>query len=77
MRSVTAEALSRMMRCGAASLRPVLNEYRDHDHQERHHQGKGPGLLFPQPRPKGRHDGPMQDREWLGGLCKYSARKAA
>jgi hypothetical protein len=49
----------------------------DHYHQERNHQGKGNVLLFPQPRPEGRNDGPIQSRERLGGLLKYYERKVA
>ena len=77
IRSVKDEALSRMILFGEASLRHVLNEYMDHDHQERNHQGKGNVLLFPQPRSEGRNDGPIQFRERLGGLLKYYERKAA
>jgi hypothetical protein len=77
LRAVTAEALSRMMRCGAASLRHGLHASSGHDHQERHHQGQGPGRLWPQPRLKGRPAGPMPDRARLGGLRQDYARKAA
>ena len=77
IRSVKDEALSRMILFGENSLRHVLNEYMDHYHQERNHQGKGNVLLFPQPRPEGRNDGPIQYRERLGGLLKYYERKAA
>jgi putative transposase len=77
IRSVKDEALSRMILFGEDSLRHVLNEYMDHYHQERNHQGKGNVLLFPQPRPEGRNDGPIQLRERLGGLLKYYERKAA
>jgi tetratricopeptide (TPR) repeat protein len=77
MRSVKDEALSRMILFGEDSLRYVLNEYMDHYHQERHHQGKGNVLLCPQPWPVGRNDNPMQYRERLGGLLKYYERKAA
>ncbi len=41
VRSVKEEALSRMILFGEASLRHVLNEYVDHYHQERNHQGEG------------------------------------
>src|SRR5262245_19579794 len=77
MRSVKDEALSRMMLCGEDSLRYVLNEYMDHYHQERNHQGKGNVLLCPQPRPVGRNDNSIQYRERRGGLLKYYERKAA
>src|SRR6266704_1527581 len=40
IRSVKDEALSRMMLFGEGSLRHVLNEYVEHYHQERNHQGK-------------------------------------
>jgi putative transposase len=77
VRSVKDEALSRMILFGEASLRHVLNEYVDHYHQERNHQGKGNILLVPPPRPEGEADGPIQCRERLGGLLKYYERKAA
>jgi putative transposase len=77
VRSVKDEALSRMILFGEASLRHVLNEYVDHYHQERNHQGKGNVLLFPSSSPAGGDDGPMQCRERLGGLLKYYERKAA
>jgi putative transposase len=41
IRSVKEECLSRVILFGEASLRHVLNEYVDHYHQERNHQGKG------------------------------------
>jgi hypothetical protein len=65
-----------MLLFGAASRRHMLSAYMDHDHQERNPQGKGNVLLFPQPRPEGRNDGPIHYRERLGGLLKYSERKA-
>ena len=77
IRSVKEECLSRVILFGEASLCPVLNEYVDHYHQERNHQGKGNVRLFPLPSPAGEDDGPMQCRERLGGLLKYYAREAA
>jgi putative transposase len=77
IRSVKDEVLSRMILFGEDSLRYVLNEYMDHYHHERNHQGKGNTLLFPPPRPVGRNDTPIQYRERLGGLLKYYERKAA
>ena len=47
VRSVKEAALSRMILFGEGSLRHALNEYMDHDHHERNHQGKGNVLLFP------------------------------
>jgi putative transposase len=77
VRSVKNEALARMILFGEGSLRHMLNEYMEHYHQERNHQGKGNTLLFPPPRPEGGADGPIQCRERLGGLLKYYERKAA
>jgi putative transposase len=77
VRSVKDEALSRMILFGENSLWHVLNEYVDHYHQERNHQGKGNVLLFPRPSPAGKNEGSIQCRERLGGLLKYYEREAA
>jgi transposase InsO family protein len=77
VRSVKDEALSRVILFGKNSLWHVLNEYVDHYHQERNHQGKGNVLLFPRPRLAGEYDGLIQCRERLGGLLKYYKREAA
>ena len=77
VKSVKDEALSRMILFGANSLRHVLDEYVEHYHTERPHQGKGNVIPFPVPRPEGAADGPIECRERLGGLLKYYNRKAA
>src|SRR5215831_11248620 len=77
IRSVKDEALSRMILLGEASLRHTLQEYVEHYHHERNHQGKGNVLLFPRPSPAGEHEGTIQCRERLGGLLKYYEREAA
>jgi len=77
VRSVKEECLSRVILFGEDSLRHVLNEYVDHYHQERNHQGKGNVLLFPRSSPAGEHEGTIQCRERLGGLLKYCEREAA
>jgi putative transposase len=53
--SIRQECLSKLILFGEASLRRALNEYIDHHHFERNHQGKGNLLLFPSPDlpPKG------------------------
>ena len=66
-----------MILFGEASLWHVLNEYVEHYHQERNHQGKGNVLLFPSSSPPGGDDDPVQCRERLGGLLKYYERKVA
>src|SRR5215467_13140907 len=71
VRSVKDEALSRMILFDENALRHVLNEYVDHYHQERNHQGKGNVLLFPRPSLADENEGMIQRRERLGGLLKY------
>jgi len=60
VRSVKEECLSRVILFGEDSLRHVLNEYVDHYHQERNHQGKGNVLLFPRSSPVGENEGTIQ-----------------
>ena len=77
VRSVKEEALSRTILFDETSLRYVLNEYVEHYHQKRNHQGKDNVLLFPQPSLVGEPEGTMQCRERLGVLLKYYEREAA
>jgi len=77
VKSVKDEALSRMILFGENSLRHVLDEYVEHYHTERPHQGNGNVIPFPVPRPEGAADGLIECRERLGGLLKYYNRKAA
>src|SRR5665811_2422075 len=44
--SLRQECLSKLILFGEASLRRGLNEYIEHHHSERNHQGKGNLLLF-------------------------------
>src|SRR6266850_3476248 len=67
--SIRQECLSKLILFGEASLRRALNEYIEHHHFERNHQGKGNLLLFPSPdvplSPKNRA---VRRRGRLGGL---------
>ncbi len=76
-RSVKDEALSRLILFGEASLRHALQEYVEHYHHERNHQGKDNVLLFPTSSQDTVRAGPLQCRERLGGLLKYYECKAA
>ncbi len=76
VRSVKEECLSKVMLFGERSLRRALNEYVDHYHAERNHQGKGNVLLFPQDT-NVCFRRPVQCRERLGGLSRYYHRQAA
>jgi putative transposase len=77
VRSVKDEVLSRMILFGEGSLWHVLNEYVEHYHRERNHQGKGNGLLLPVVGQGSEREGPTQCRERLGGLLTYYHRDAA
>jgi hypothetical protein len=59
---------------GEGSLRRALNEFTEHYHSERNHQGKKNLLLFPR-RPSGDpYGGDIQCKQRLGGILKYYAR---
>jgi putative transposase len=78
VRSVKEECLSKLILFGESSLKRALQQYEVHYHEERNHQGKGSGLLFPsQTRQVGGDQGPVQCQERLGGLLKYYYREAA
>src|SRR6478672_3969054 len=76
VRSVKEECLSKVILLGERSLRRALNEYVEHYHAERNHQGKGNVLLFPRDTDI-RRAGPVQCRERLGGLLRYYHQEAA
>ena len=77
IRSVKEECLARLILFGEATLCRTLNEYIEHYHHGRNHQGKGNILLFPPISHGTEQQGPMQCRERLGGLLKYYTRDAA
>jgi integrase-like protein len=77
VKSVKEECLAKLILFGESSLRPVLQAYELHYHEERNHQGKGNRLLFPsQARLVGGDQGSVQCQERLGGLLKYYYRRA-
>ena len=77
VRSVKEECLSKVILFGERSLRRALNEYVEHYHAERNHQGKGNVLLFPRDTDTRREQQPVQCRERLGGLLRYYHQEAA
>ena len=77
VRSVKEECLARVILFGEATLSRTLNEYVEHYHHERNHQGKENVLLFPAVSRATEHAGPIRCRERLGGLLKYYEREAA
>jgi putative transposase len=76
VRSVKDECLSKIILFGEPSLRRALDEYLEHYHAERNHQGKGNVLLFHAAR-KDRRQRPLRCRERLGGLLRYYHQDAA
>src|SRR5438067_13565967 len=75
--SIRQECLSKLILFGEASLRRALNEYIEHYHFERNHQGKGNLLLFPSPDVSlGSKSRTVRSRDRLGGLLKFYSRVA-
>ncbi len=67
-----------MILFGEGSLRHCLDNYVNHVHAERNHQGKGNVILFPAPEDRiGERAGDIQTRKRLGGLLKFHHREAA
>ena len=78
IRSVKTELLSKMILIVERSLRHCLENYVNHFHAERNHQGKDNVILFPAPEDRiGEMSGAIQTRERLGGLLKFYYRQAA
>jgi integrase-like protein len=77
VRSVKEECLARLILFEEAALYHTLNEYVEHYHHERNHQGKGNVLLFPAVTRGTEHGGLIRCHEQLGGLLKYYEREAA
>jgi hypothetical protein len=75
IRSVREECLSKLILFGEDALRRALNEFIEHFHLERNHQGKGNVLLFPTAM-TATSSGRIGCRERLGGLLRYYSRAA-
>ncbi len=72
VRSIKSECINKMLIFGESHLRYVVNEYIEHYHTERPHQGIGNNIIDPPPV----GDGKIVCHERLGGLLK-SYRRAA
>ncbi len=78
MRSVKQECLSKLILFGEGSLRRALDQYLEHYHHERNHQGKGNDLLDPRPADRvGQSTGAIDRRKRLGGLLNSYEKRAA
>jgi hypothetical protein len=73
--AIRQECLSKLILFGEASLRRALNEYINHHHLERNHQGKGNLLLFPSPHILSKCK-TVRCRDRLGGLLKFYSQAA-
>ena len=73
IRSIKSECLNKMIIFGESHLRYVVNEYIEHYHTERPHQGIGNNIITPLPPGKGK----IVYQERLGGLLKSYRRAAA
>ena len=78
VRSVKSECLSQLILFGEGSLLRALDEFCEHYHGERNHQGKENVLLFPRHSvTEGAAGEVVQSRERLGGLLRYYHRDGA
>ena len=77
VRSVKQECLSRLILFGEGSLRRALNEFVEHYHSERNHQGKGNLILFPSTEATQEgFESTVRRRPRLGGLLNHYCRAA-
>jgi transposase InsO family protein len=76
VRSIKSECLRKVIPLGEAHLRKLVDEYVEHYHEERNHQGLGNVIPFPIARPASAN-GTVQRRERLGGILSYYFRDAA
>ena len=76
VRSIKSECLNRIVPLGEKHLRSALDEFVEHYHAERNHQGIGNRLIAASCAPAN-ENGPVGCRERLGGLLKYYHRDAA
>jgi hypothetical protein len=78
VRSIKEECPNKFMPIGEKFLRHGIEEYLDHDHHERNHQGEDieNALPFPDDRMKEADpDGAIVTDERLGGLLKFNHRE--
>jgi putative transposase len=76
MRSMKSECLDKVIFFGEKSLRRALDEFTEHYHEERNHQGLGNNLIHPGDE-VGQTNGDTQCRDRLGGMLRRYHRDAA
>ena len=76
VRSVKHECLGKLILFGEGSLKRALNEFTEHFHFERNHQGKGNVLLFASPTKPESMAASIGCKQRIGGLLRYYCRAA-
>ena len=76
MLSIKSECLDRMVIIGEGHLRSAIQDFVDHYHTERNHQGLDNELIVPAAEEL-ENEGSVQCRERQGGVLKYYHREAA
>jgi transposase InsO family protein len=76
VRSIKEERLAQIIPLGERHLRTAVNEYTEHYHLERNHQGLD-NELIEKPVHEPHLNGGVACRERLGGVLKYYYRRAA
>jgi putative transposase len=74
--SLKSECLERMIFFGENTLRTAIEQFLEHYHAERNHQGLDNQIIEPEDD-LGRCEGVVRSRERLGGLLRYYYRDAA
>ena len=75
MRSIKSECLDKMVFFGQKQLRRTVEQFIEHYHEERNHQGLGNELIVGK-ESIGMIEGQVCCRERLGGLLRYYHRAA-
>ena len=76
VRSIKESCLDRMILFGEASLRTAVQNFVEHYHSERNHQGLANRIICPEAGHLGA-SGAIQRRQRLGGMLNYYYRNAA
>lgn len=77
VRSIKSECLERMIFFDESHLRQAIEQYIEHYHDERNHQGLDNRLVAGRPEDPGPDEGRVECRQRLGGLLRYYYRRAA
>ena len=75
MRTIKSECLDRMILIGEGSLRRAVEQFCQHYHRERNHQGLENKII--EPEFGSVEEGQVGCRERLGGLLRYYYRDVA